>query len=300
MLSTMNYNRAISARSALNRAGFSRRDFLSRTAALTLAAGLWPGRLLAGDAAKGEAGDFDFIAVNDLHYVDPKLCPPWFETAFEAMKASAPKAEFVLLSGDLTMNATAKEFAGIREAFEQLKLPVHLTLGNHDVTKEGQRTLYEGYFPERVNYAVEHRGWQFFCLNSVESRAADGTKIPQETLQWLDDNLKKFEPGKPTVISTHYPLGRGVVRRPGKSDDLLKRFEKFNLQSIFNGHWHGYTQTLIGDAVVTTDRCCSRIRLNHDGSPLKGWFVCQARAGKITRRFVTVPAELMKDPGKPY
>jgi hypothetical protein len=290
MLSTMKHSEALLAR----------RDFLARSGALALAAGLWPGRLLAGDAAKGEAGDFDFIAVNDVHFIDPKLCPPWFETAFDAMKASAPKAEFVLLSGDLTMNAGAKEFAGMREALERLKLPVHLTLGNHDVTKERDRSLFEEYFPKKVNYALEHRGWQVFCLNSVESRAADKTSIPEETLQWLDDNVKKFEPGKPTILSTHYPLGRGVVRRPSKSDELLKRFEKFNLQSIFNGHWHGYTQTLLGDATVTTDRCCSRIRMNHDGSPLKGWFVCQARAGKITRRFVTVPAALMLDPGKPY
>jgi 3',5'-cyclic-AMP phosphodiesterase len=293
MLPALSDRRAFPAGLAANSGGSSRRGFLARTAALTLTAGLWPGRVLAGDAAKGEAGDFDFIAVNDVHFNDPKLCAPWFENAFDAMKASAPKAEFVLLSGDLTTSANAKEFGGIREALERLKLPVHVTPGNHDVTDDGQRTLFESYFPKRVNYALEHRGWQLFSLNSAESCATDHTSIPQDTLQWLDDNIKKFEPGKPTIISTHYPLGRGLVYRPAKSDDLLKRFVKFNLQAVFNGHWHGYTETLLGEATVTTNRCCSRVRRNHDGSPLKGWFVCQARAGKITRRFVTVPVELM-------
>jgi hypothetical protein len=35
-------------------------------------------------------------------------------------------------------------------------------------------------------------------------------------------------------------------------------------------------------------------RGNHDGSPLKGWLVCTARAGTLTRRFVAVPDELMR------
>jgi hypothetical protein len=31
---------------------------------------------------------------------------------------------------------------------------------------------------------------------------------------------------------------------------------------------------------------CSRVRQNHDGSPEKGWFVCNAVNGEIKRRFV--------------
>jgi hypothetical protein len=39
-------------------------------------------------------------------------------------------------------------------------------------------------------------------------------------------------------------------------------------------------------SIITTDRCCARVRKNHDGSPEKGWFVCQAVNGEIKRRFV--------------
>ncbi|HEY3354201.1 MAG TPA: metallophosphoesterase [Polyangia bacterium] len=278
--------------------GLTRRDFLVHGTAAALLAGLWPGRGRAGDAPRGEAGDFDFIAVNDLHFADPRKCPPWFDQAFDAMKVSAPKAELVLVSGDLSTHATEPQLGGLRECLERLKLPVHVTPGNHDVAKDGSHALYDRQFPTRVNYAVEHRGWQFFHLNSAESRAAEGTRIPPATLRWLDDNLKKFDPRKPTVISTHFPLGPRIVRRPRNADDLLRRFERFNLRAIFNGHWHGQTQSVVRDAVVTTDRCCSRRRGNHDGSPLKGWFVCEARAGTITRRFASVPAAPMK-PARP-
>ena len=273
-------------------AAYSRREFILRHASAALVAGLWPGRLFADDAAAG-SGDFDFIAVNDLHFTDPKLCPPWFEKVFAAMRASAPGAALVIVSGDLTEDCTEAQFGGLKELFPLLKLPVRVTPGNHDVTAhDASRALYDQFFPGTVNHAFEQSGWQFFSVNSTERRAASNTIIPDETLQWLDDNLKKFDPKKPTVISTHYPPGLGMIRRPKNADALLGRFEGFNLRHIFNGHWHGYSEMLFHGATVTTDRCCSRFRGNHDGSQIKGWFVCEARQGNISRRFVGIPATL--------
>ncbi len=265
-----------------------------RSAGAALAAGIWPGRNFA-DEAKGENGDFEFIAVNDLHFTDAKLCPPWFEKAFVAMRESAPNAEFVIVSGDLTSECTAMEFDGIKNLFPLLKVPVHVTMGNHDLNhKTREHALYDEQFPGKRNYAVEHRGWQLFSVCSTEQYAAEGTKIPADTLQWCDDNLKKFDPKKPTIVSTHYPMGIANFRRPKNSEELMAKFKHFNVQHIFNGHWHGYSEMQINGANVTTDRCCSRFRSNHDGSPLKGWFVCSAKEGRVTRRFVTVPQELMK------
>jgi 3',5'-cyclic AMP phosphodiesterase CpdA len=265
----------------------SRRDFLACSLGAALAAHFLPASSFAGVEASGE---FEFIAVNDLHFTDPKLCPPWFAKVFEAMRKSAPRAEFVLVSGDLSQDCTPEQFGGLKELFPLLKMPVHVTPGNHDAPVQGTSLeLYEKFFPGTANYGFEHRGWQFFSLNSTESRAANNTKIPSGTLQWLDDNLKRFDPAKPTVISTHFPMGPGMIMRPTNADDLLERFAQFNLQHIFNGHWHGYSEMRFHGAPVTTDRCCSRTRSNHDGSPQKGWFVCQARDGKISRQFVSVP-----------
>jgi hypothetical protein len=267
----------------------SRRQFVARGLAAGAGLGLWPGRLRAADAAAGESGAFTFIAVNDLHFTDPKLCSPWFERAFAAMRASAPEAEFVLVSGDLTTDAKDAEFGGLREAFQTLKLPVYVTCGNHDMTDEGTHKLYDEHFPEQYHYAFEHRGWQFFGLNTSENRGYQDTHIRPSAFGWLDDNLKRFDPRKPSVIFTHFPMGPGIMRRPLNTDDFLARFRDFNLQAILNGHWHGFTEANIRDAWITTDRCCSRYRENHDGSPHKGWFVCEARDGRISRRFVVLP-----------
>ncbi|MBN8456387.1 MAG: metallophosphoesterase [Verrucomicrobia bacterium] len=272
----------------------SRRAFLTRSTASLLAAGLWPGWAHAQEAA-GENGSFRFLAFNDVHFTDPKKCPQWFGKVFAAMRASAPDAEFALLSGDLTSNCKPAEFGGIREVLPLLRMPVHLTLGNHDVGSKGERTEFEKFFPGKRNHVVSHRGWQIVCCDSVENTGYIQTRILKENLAWLESALPKLDPRRPTILSTHFPLGAGLARRPKNADDLLKLFAKFNLQAVFNGHWHGYSQMLFNEAVVSTNRCCSRYRGNHDGSRDKGWYVCEAAQGKISRRFVAAPPDLIAE-----
>lgn len=268
----------------------TRRQFVQTTvlAGAGAVAG-WPGRLRAGDAATGEQGNFTFISVNDLHFTDEKLCGPWFENVFHAMRKSAPQAEFVLVSGDLTSDCTAPEFVGIREAFETLRLTVYTTCGNHDMTDQRSHELYDRYFPDQYHYAFEHRGWQFFGFNTANGRGYKGVSMRPSVFEWLDENLKRYNPSKPSVIFTHFPQGFGLERRSSNADQFLGCFKDFNLRAILNGHWHGYSETSLRDAWISTNRCCSRVRENHDGSPLKGWFVCEARDGRVTRRFVQVP-----------
>src|SRR3954469_114142 len=77
----------------------TRREWLrlSLSAGTLLSLGLWPGRLRGADAPA--TGDFTFIAVNDLHALEP-ACRPWFDEVVRQMKASAPAAKFCLLGGD--------------------------------------------------------------------------------------------------------------------------------------------------------------------------------------------------------
>ena len=54
----------------------TRREMLRLSAGSLLALGLWPGALRA--AGERNSGEFSFIAVNDLHYLDAKG-DKWFE-----------------------------------------------------------------------------------------------------------------------------------------------------------------------------------------------------------------------------
>jgi hypothetical protein len=67
---------------------------------------------------------------------------------------------------------------------------------------------------------------------------------------------------------------------------VLERFRDFNLQAVYNGHFHGFTESKRAQTIVTTNRCCALKRNNHDGTKEKGYFVCTIKDGAIHREFV--------------
>jgi 3',5'-cyclic AMP phosphodiesterase CpdA len=264
----------------------SRRELLRRSPAALLAAGLWPGTLAAGDPA---TETFSLIVVNDLHSLDRK-CHPWFEKVVKQMAGHAEKPAFLLAAGDLANDGAADQLAAVKEIFAGLKLPVHAVPGNHDYTNKGERKAYDDLYPNRLNYAFDHGGWQFVALDTTEGTKWQDTTISADTLKWLDDRLPKLDKKKPLVVSTHFPLGEGVKMRPKNADALLKRLMPYNLRAVYSGHFHGFTERTAGDAVLTTNRCCAFARGNHDGTKDKGYFLVTAKDGKLARTFVEVKA----------
>jgi hypothetical protein len=260
-------------------------------------------RLLAPAAALGFAGQgallraaengttdaqFSFIAVNDLHFFDEQ-CTPWFQRVVQKMKESAPRAELCLISGDVSDRGSAEALRSVRDIFSALDIPVHTVPGNHDYLSQEDGSAYDTVFPDRRNYRFTHKGWQFVGLDTTEGLHSKETMIAPAALAFAGN--ESLDTKAPTVVFTHFPLGTGVAMRPRNADALLDQLFKLNLRAAFSGHWHGASEKHAGKAILTTDRCCARIRQNADGSPKKGWFVCEALAdGSTTRRFVEVPA----------
>ena len=265
----------------------SRRHALGLSAGSLLALGLWPGALRAADNAPG--GSFRFVVINDVHYRDDR-CGAWLEKVFRQIKAAPEKPEFCLMAGDYAENGTRAEIAAARDAFKTLGIPTFGVIGNHDYLAQNDRQPYEELFPARLNYRFENQGWQFLALDSTQGKLGSNTSIQPHTLRWVDDELPKLDPKRPLVILTHFPLGPITPARPTNADALLERFKAFNLQAAFCGHFHGFTERRLGDTVLTTNRCCSAWRANHDFSKEKGWFLCEAKDGKITRTFVEIAA----------
>jgi hypothetical protein len=115
------------------------------------------------------------------------------------------------------------------------------------------------------------------------------TEIQPPTFAWLDETLPTLDPAKPTVVCTHFPLGMGVLCRPLNADALLARFDHFNLRATFSGHWHGYAERHFEHTTITNSRCGSWWRHNNDGSPQKGYFLCEATpTGEVRRQFVAI------------
>ena len=263
-------------------AAMTRREALGRLSlGSLLALGLWPGAVRADNQPGGKA--FTFVVINDTHCLSAE-CLTYLAGAVQAMKAATPA--FCLHAGDLTEKAEGPWMAGARDTLAKLAVPVYTVPGNHDHASQTDRKSYEETFPNRINYWFGHEGWQFVCLDTTEGQHFKDTRIAPATFSWLDENLSRLNPRQPTVVLTHFPLGAGTKMRPLNAEDLLARFAEFNLQAVYCGHYHGFTEHPFRQAAVTTNRCCSLKRDNHDGTKEKGFFVCQTADGHVQRQFV--------------
>jgi len=245
---------------------------------------------LAGRSARGgqgkDTGKFNFLVVNDIHYINAK-CATFLGRVLQKVKEGAPP-EFCLLAGDLSHHGTEEEFRSVKEIFSQMGIPVFVLPGNHDYKTQNDRAAYDKVFPGRSNYYFDYKGWFFVGFDSTEGLRAAKTKIHDPATHFIGEALRKIDKTRPVVAFTHFPLGETVTNRPLNADAVLELFKDHNLQTAFGGHFHSFTERSFQHATLVTNRCCSFSQPNHDGTTEKGFFLCEASDGKITRAFVEV------------
>src|SRR5580700_10621734 len=112
---------------------FSRRQVLA-TAMAAAGAGLIPDTLTAAPESS-----FSFVHITDTH-IQPELgATAGVHKAFETIKSLKDKPAFGLIGGDLVMDAALvshdradRVYALWRLEAENLKFPLHYSIGNHD------------------------------------------------------------------------------------------------------------------------------------------------------------------------
>jgi 3',5'-cyclic AMP phosphodiesterase CpdA len=195
------------------------------------------------------------------------------------------------LAGDLSHHGTEAELRSVKEIFSRLAIPVFVLPGNHDYVTQTDRTAYDRVFPGRLNYYFEFKGWQFIGFDSTEGLRASDTRIHEPAVTFISETLKSLSETQPTVAFTHFPLGETVSMRPLNAEDVLEMFKQHNLQATFGGHHHGFTERTFQHATLVTNRCCSFSQANHDTTLEKGYFLCEAKGGHVSRSFVEVSTE---------
>jgi hypothetical protein len=271
----------------------TRRQVLRTTSAAALASlfaqGLWPGSLRADEPA---SHDFHFVVANDLHYFDEK-CTPFFERVAAKIKEQHKDLpggiDLVLLAGDLSDWGQAFQFASIRDIFKTTGIDTHVVCGNHDWADWDDRKNYLDLYSKSLNYTFEHKGWQIVALDSTNNNLKSRVKVTDETMHFLDENLPKLDKKRPVITFTHFPMHPQLQWPAMNAADVLARFSEHNLTAVFGGHCHAQReQVWKGTVPVVTNKCCSHRVPNHDRTPEKGYFLCHAKEGKVTRQFVQI------------
>lgn len=219
--------------------------------------------------APEEKSGFSFAFLTDIHVQPERMATEGFKAAIARVNKLKP--DFVITGGDLIMDALAQTpgradslynlYVETQKAF---KMPVYNTMGNHEVFGyypesgvDSSHPLYgDKMFEEKLGkryYAVDHHGWRFYILDSVDEWEEGGYYgfVDQEQLDWLKEDLASVDPETPIVISVHIPLisvftqldvgstapnGRGTVVTNSK--ELLELFRDHNLRLVLQGHLH--------------------------------------------------------------
>lgn len=299
---------------------------LARRSFLSLSVGT---SLLAVNGARGAAParppmlahePFTFLFITDTHLQPELNANGGCHMAFR--KAKTVPADFAIQGGDHVFDALGVN-AGratmlldlYRRTADDLTLPVHHTIGNHDCfgvyTKSGAlptdpmygKKYFEDNFGQ-LYYAFDHKGVHVVVLDSIgiaADRAYEG-RIDAAQIAWLSQDLAAQPVGTPVIIVTHIPLvtaiedyaappsvppahhGLSVVN----AYEVLPLFDHYNVIAVFQGHthvlerveWHGVPY-LTGGAV-----CGNWWHGTRYGTP-EGFMVVDVAGGKVSTRYET-------------
>jgi Icc protein len=150
---------------------------------------------------------FLLVQLSDFH-VGAEWAGPGSVTglraAVESVLALQRRPHAVLVSGDLSDNATDAEYELVRELLAPLEAPLHVLPGNHD-----DRQLLRRHFgtpgegDELMQYAVDLGPMRLVVLDTA-IRGQNPGVLDEERLNWLDATLASA-PGVPTLIAMHHP-----------------------------------------------------------------------------------------------
>jgi 3',5'-cyclic-AMP phosphodiesterase len=151
--------------------------------------------------------------LTDLH-VRPNGADPVPETntlterACRVAAAFKPLPDVVIITGDLTENGLAAEYASLSAILGRtLAVPVYVIPGNHDQRENLRASL--GHLPgvtadpHFVQYTVEDYPVRLVMLDTLVPGANHGAQSVAQ-LEWLDKTLAA-QPSKPTMVGMHHP-----------------------------------------------------------------------------------------------
>ncbi|CAN5901598.1 hypothetical protein BH23ACT12_BH23ACT12_04050 [soil metagenome] len=185
-------------------------------------------------------------------------------TALEHMAADG--ADFVVANGDLTRNGEAEHFHLARQIFDQARLDVMVTLGNHDLWGgEADISLgmerYQAAFDGKPYGVRTENGVRVIVINSADPRRSPfppfdmmmgefkdappqtvpGGAFSSETVEWL----RTLEPAGPTFVVLHHPPYPFLGVPPlvfgldqASTAQLAELAVRVDAKAIFVGHSH--------------------------------------------------------------
>ncbi|MFW9842986.1 MAG: metallophosphoesterase [Candidatus Thorarchaeota archaeon] len=156
--------------------------------------------------------------------------------------ANLYRPDFLFHCGDLTPFGQENQYQSVKAVLDQSFVPVHSTIGNHDI-KDGGSVLYEQYFGvSRYSFDLGPAHFAVFNTSSGD--------ISSQEFSWLEQDLTQTG-AEFRFVFTHIPPfdprndDDHTLINSTKSTQLMSLFEEHEVDAVFTGHIHMYNETII-------------------------------------------------------
>lgn len=221
------------------------------------------------------------VVLSDLHIVRRGELTHTLDTAerlargVAAINARHADADFCVLAGDLADLGEAEAYVRLRDILSDLKVPCHITLGNHD-----DRPVFLDVFGQEyaaptgcVDKVIDLKGYRTIVLDSSEPGIHAGV-ITDAQYDWLEERLAEAA-DKPVIVILHHhanPLytrvDRIILRDGARLAKVLGAHGR--VRQVIAGHVH-YPSTAIWRGVPFTTMAGNHynVTVTLDGGPLE-------------------------------
>jgi len=204
--------------------------------------------------------------ISDLHIKPPgRLAYGRVDTALSlahtirALNNLSPRPDWVLISGDLVDSGREEEYRQLKALLDQLSLPWHLAIGNHD-DRAAMRTVFGGPHQADDNTFFQYRTslgeMELIVLDSANPPDSGGHLCPQR-LAWLESALDATRDSPVLIMMHHPPFISGIghmdaISLDAESGKALARLIKAypNVERILCGHLHRHSLTRFAGTIV--------------------------------------------------
>ncbi len=230
----------------------SRRRFLASSLAAGVGILTWreaPGQEPSGDANRWVLlADSHLAADRDRVERGVKMADN-FGRVVSTVAALNPKPAGVVLNGDAAfLKGEPGDYALLGELLKPLadaRIPVHLTLGNHDHRENFRAGLIRGMdrtpLMSRHVSVLETARANWFLLDSLDRVNGTPGELGREQLAWLAQALDA-RPGKPALVVLHHdPQWSAPAQRSGLVDTeslFAVLVPRKHVKVVFFGHTH--------------------------------------------------------------
>lgn len=195
-----------------------------------------------------------FLVFGDLHLEDCTDGQQRLETILRHAKDE--QVDFIVSLGDLCF--PTEEYAPVMDMLNTCGIPVHHTIGNHDVQEWEIAHSLRFLGKQRPYEAFEAGGYKFIILDTCYWKSEDGEYhfpnkkrvpslypvLPEEQLAWLKEQLSD---GKKYVIFSHMSLVNPFAHRGIANKEAVQQLlDGKDILLCMNGHDHGSDLKWVG------------------------------------------------------